>query len=54
MTVLGRSAHYHDSAAVLVKNGEIVAAAQEKRFTRKNMIHLCQRMQLSIALEKEK
>ncbi len=33
--VLGISAFYHDSAATLLKNGEIVAAAQEERFTRK-------------------
>lgn len=35
MIVLGISAFYHDSAAALVRNGEIVAAAQEERFTRK-------------------
>lgn len=35
MYILGISALYHDSAAVLVKDGEIVAAAQEERFTRK-------------------
>ena len=34
-TILGISAYYHDSAAALVRNGEIVAAAQEERFTRK-------------------
>ena len=33
--ILGISAFYHDSAAVLLKNGEIIAAAQEERFTRK-------------------
>lgn len=33
--ILGISAFYHDSAAALVRNGEIVAAAQEERFTRK-------------------
>ncbi|MDZ4725059.1 MAG: carbamoyltransferase [Leptospira sp.] len=33
--LLGISAYYHDSAACLLKNGEIVAAAQEERFTRK-------------------
>ncbi|HOY10197.1 MAG TPA: carbamoyltransferase [Candidatus Omnitrophota bacterium] len=33
--ILGLSAFYHDSAACLVKNGEIIAAAQEERFTRK-------------------
>ena len=33
--ILGISAFYHDSAACIVKNGEIIAAAQEERFTRK-------------------
>ncbi len=33
--VLGISAFYHDSAAALVVDGEIVAAAQEERFSRK-------------------
>ncbi len=35
MRILGLSAFYHDSAAALVVDGEIVAAAQEERFTRK-------------------
>ena len=35
MNVLGISAFYHDSAACLVRDGEILAAAQEERFTRK-------------------
>jgi carbamoyltransferase len=34
-TILGISAYYHDSAAALLVNGEIVAAAHEERFTRK-------------------
>jgi carbamoyltransferase len=34
MQILGISAYYHDSAACLVRDGEIVAAAQEERFTR--------------------
>lgn len=33
--ILGLSAFYHDSAAVLLKNGNIIAAAQEERFSRK-------------------
>src|SRR5207248_11740297 len=33
--ILGISAFYHDSAACLLADGEIVAAAQEERFTRK-------------------
>jgi carbamoyltransferase len=35
MNILGLSAFYHDSAACLVSDGEIIAAAQEERFTRK-------------------
>ena len=35
MYILGISAFYHDSAACLVKDGEMLAAAQEERFTRK-------------------
>ncbi|MBL8330601.1 MAG: carbamoyltransferase [Rubrivivax sp.] len=34
-TILGISAFYHDSAAALVQDGQVVAAAQEERFTRK-------------------
>jgi len=33
--ILGISAYYHDSAACLVEDGRILAAAQEERFTRK-------------------
>ena len=35
MRILGVSAFYHDSAAALIEDGKIVAAAQEERFTRK-------------------
>ena len=35
MKILGISAYYHDSAAALLDNGDIVAAAQEERFSRK-------------------
>jgi carbamoyltransferase len=35
MRVLGLSAFYHDSAAALVEDGRIVAAAQEERFSRR-------------------
>ena len=38
-SILGISAFYHDSAAALVCDGEIVAAAQEERFTRKKHDH---------------
>ena len=34
MNILGISAYYHDSAACLITDGEIIAAAQEERFTR--------------------
>ena len=33
--ILGISAFYHDSAAALIEDGIIIAAAQEERFTRK-------------------
>jgi carbamoyltransferase len=35
MIILGISAYYHDSAAALVQDGDIIAAAQEERFTRR-------------------
>ena len=35
MVILGISAYYHDSAACLLREGQIIAAAQEERFTRK-------------------
>jgi len=35
MNILGVSCHYHDSAASLVKDGVLIAAAEEERFTRK-------------------
>lgn len=49
MYILGISAFYHDSAAALIKNGEIIAAAEEERFTRikhdksfpKNAVEFC-------------
>lgn len=34
MKILGISAYYHDSAAALVDDGEVIAAAQEERFSR--------------------
>ena len=37
--ILGISAFYHDSAACLVQDGELVSAAQEERFTRKKLDH---------------
>ena len=37
MYILGISAFYHDSAACLLKDGEILSAIQEERFSRKKM-----------------
>ncbi len=39
MHILGISCFYHDSAAALIRDGDIVAAAQEERFTRKRHDH---------------
>jgi len=39
MNILGISAYYHDSAACLVQDGRLAAAAQEERFTRKKHDH---------------
>ncbi|MFZ5797557.1 MAG: carbamoyltransferase [Thermodesulfobacteriota bacterium] len=39
MNILGISAFYHDSAAALVQDGKIIAAAQEERFTRRKHDH---------------
>ena len=39
MNVLGISAFYHDSAAALVKDGMLIAAAEEERFSRKKHDH---------------
>ena len=52
MNILGISAFYHDSAAALVSDGEIVAAAQEERFTRKNTTRLSRERACAIALKK--
>ena len=48
--ILGISCFYHDSAAALIDNGEILAAVQEERFSRKNMIQDFQLIQFYIAL----
>jgi carbamoyltransferase len=36
-SILGISAFYHDSAAALIQDGNIIAAAQEERFSRKKL-----------------
>jgi len=51
MYILGISAYYHDSAAVLIKDGNIVAAAQEERFTRKKHDEGFPRMAAEFCLE---
>jgi len=59
MNILGISAYYHDSAACIVKDGIIIAAAQEERFTRKkhdysfpsNAINYCLREAGIIGIE---
>ncbi len=51
MYILGISAYYHDSAAVLIKDGIIIAAAQEERFTRKKHDESFPRMAAEFCLE---
>jgi predicted NodU family carbamoyl transferase len=50
MHILGLSAFYHDSAACLVRDGEVVAAAQEERFTRKKKWWLVPILIVTLAL----
>lgn len=50
INILGVSAFYHDSAAALVRDGEIIAAAQEERFTRKKHDHSFPRNAVSFCL----
>src|SRR5438132_1253341 len=49
--ILGISAFYHDSAAALVVDGDIVAAAQEERFTRKKHDHAFPARAIAYCLE---
>lgn len=51
MNILGLSAYYHDSAAALVADGKIVAAAQEERFTRIKHDSSFPRMAIDYCLE---
>lgn len=53
MRVLGISAFYHDSAAALVRDGQIVAAAQEERFSRRKHDARFPRHAVSYCLERE-
>lgn len=54
MYILGISAYYHDSAAALIKDGDIVSACQEERFTRKKHDHSFPRNAIKFCLEHEK
>lgn len=54
MQILGISAYYHDSAAALIRDGIVVAAAQEERFTRKSRIQTSLATQLVSALKQHK
>ena len=49
--ILGISGYYHDSAACLIKDGHIIAAAQEERFTRKKHDHRFPRHAIQYCLE---
>lgn len=49
--ILGISAFYHDSAACLVRDGEIIAAAQEERFSRKKHDHRFPKNAVQFCLE---
>jgi len=54
MFILGISAFYHDSAACLLKDGEIIAAAQEERFTRKKHDQSFPKNAISYCLDRAK
>ena len=54
MKILGISAFYHDSAAAIIQNGKIIAAAQEERFTRKKHDAAFPRNSIQFCLEKAK
>src|SRR5690242_15899177 len=49
--ILGISAYYHDSAVCLVRDGDILCAAQEERFTRKKHDHCFPAQALKFCLE---
>lgn len=54
MTILGISAFYHDSAAAVLRDGEIVAAAQEERFSRKKHDHRFPRSAVEYCMKEAK
>lgn len=54
MKILGISAFYHDSAAAIIEDGKIIAAAQEERFTRKKHDESFPRNAIQFCLEEAK
>ena len=54
MNILGISAYYHDSAACLVRDGEIIAAAQEERFSRRKHDHRFPKLAVEYCLQEAK
>lgn len=54
MLILGISAYYHDSAACLIEDGKILAAAQEERFTRKKHEHAFPKNAIQFCLDYRK
>ncbi len=54
MHILGISCYYHDSAAVLIKDGQIIAAAEEERFTRKKHDSSFPRLSIDFCLKQGK
>ena len=50
-SILGISAYYHDSAAALILDGKIIAAAQEERFSRKKHEILVEKLDLNSEID---
>ncbi|HOJ43158.1 MAG TPA: hypothetical protein PK800_03475 [Syntrophorhabdaceae bacterium] len=53
MFILGISAFYHDAAAALIENEEIITVAKKSVFQERNTIRPFPKMQLSIALKRQ-
>ena len=53
ISILGISAFFHDSAAALIQDGKIVAAAQEERFSRIKHDERFRKMQSNMFLKRE-
>ena len=54
MRIVGISAFYHDSAAALIEDGQIIAAAQEERFSRKKQDSDFPKLALDYCLEESR